>query len=92
VAVPGYAKTGCAAAATARHLVIAGGTTSTGVDDRVDIFDAVTLAPVTTATLSVPRTGAVAVALPNDQVLIAGGVDAAGAPIATLELFTPARP
>jgi len=37
----------------------------------------------------VPRTHAVAHALPNDQILIAGGLDAAGAPVGTLELFTP---
>jgi hypothetical protein len=37
----------------------------------------------------VPRTGASATALPNGQILIAGGTDAGGAPIATLELFTP---
>jgi hypothetical protein len=86
-AVPAMARTGCAAAATARHLVIAGGT---GALDSVEIFDATTLAPVATATLTVPRTGASAVALPDGQVLIAGGTDGSGAPIETLELFTPA--
>jgi len=85
-AVPATPRTGCAAAATARHLVIAGGT---GALDSVEVFDATTLAPVATATLTVPRTGASALALPNGQVLIAGGTDGSGAPIATLELFTP---
>lgn len=87
--VPGVAKTGCAVAATARHLVIAGGTTTSGVDGSVEVFDSATLERIATATLAVPRTGAVAVALPNQQILIAGGIDAAGAPVATLELFTP---
>jgi len=50
----------------------------------------VTLAPLASLPLVVPRTGASALALPNDQILIAGGTDAAGAPIDTLELFTPA--
>ena len=85
-AVPATPRTGCAAAATSRHLVIAGGT---GALDSVEVFDATTLAPVATATLAVPRTGASALALPNGQVLIAGGTDGSGAPIATLELFTP---
>jgi hypothetical protein len=87
--VPSVEKSGCAAAATTRHLIIAGGTTSAGVDGNVEIFDAATLALLTTVPLVVPRTNAVAIALPNDQILIAGGTDAAGAPVGTFELFTP---
>ncbi len=90
--IPSVAKTGCAAAVTSRHLVIAGGTTASGVDDTVEIYDAATLALVATSTLAVPRTGAIAIALSNDQVLIAGGLDASSQPTATLELFTPANP
>ena len=69
-------------------MIVAGGDAA-GVDASVEIFDAVTLAPLATAQLVVPRKNAVALALPNDQILIAGGVDQNGAPIATLELFTP---
>lgn len=87
--VPSVAKTGCAAAATARYLVIAGGTAAGAVESSVDIYDVASLAHVATVPLVVPRTNAFAIALPNDQVLIGGGVDAGGAPIATLELFTP---
>lgn len=90
--VPTVAKTACAVAVTSRHLVIAGGSIAGAVDGGVEIFDAATLAPVATSTLAVPRAGAVAIALPNDQVLIAGGSDAAGQPTGTLELFTPANP
>jgi hypothetical protein len=90
--IPTVARTGCAAAVTSRHLVIAGGTTASGVDGTVEVYDAATLAPVAIATLAVPRTGAVAITLANDQVLIAGGLDAGGQPTATLELFTPANP
>jgi hypothetical protein len=90
--VPSTTRTGCAAIATARHLIIAGGTLDSGaVATTAEIFDAHTLAPIATSPLAVPRTGAQAIALPNGQVLIAGGVDATGAPIATLELFTPAN-
>ncbi|MBV8762423.1 MAG: hypothetical protein JO257_34380 [Deltaproteobacteria bacterium] len=76
------APAGCAAAVTQRHLVIAG-------DANAQIFDATTLAPIAQPPLVVPRNNASAIALPNGQVLIAGGTDGSGAPIATLELFTP---
>jgi len=89
--VPSEQRSDCAVAVTARHLLIAGGTTASGGSASVEIFDALTLAPIATQTLVVPRTGADAIALPNGQVLIAGGIDANGAPIATLELFTPAN-
>jgi hypothetical protein len=87
-----HPETGCAVAATERHLVIAGGTNLGMVSAAVEIDDATTLQPVASATLAVPRTGATAVALPNDQVLILGGTDATGKPIETLELFTPDVP
>ena len=90
--VPATARTGCAAAATARHLVIAGGTAGSAATDSVEVFDASTLAPVATATLSAPRTGGTAIALPNDQVLIVGGTDGSGAPSGAIELFTPSAP
>jgi hypothetical protein len=80
--LPAIPTPGCALAATSRELVVVDGAAA-------EIYDATTLAPVATAPLVVPRTGATAVALPNDQVLIAGGVDATSAPITTLELFTP---
>jgi len=87
--VPTEARTGCAAAATNRHLVIAGGMAGGTLATTAEIYDAATLALIATQPLVVPRTGAIATALPNGQILIAGGTDAAGAPIATLELFTP---
>lgn len=87
--LPSVAKTGCAAAATPRHLIVAGGDVAGTLDGTVEIYDAATLARLATVPLVVPRKDAVAIALPNEQVLIAGGVDASGAPIATLELFTP---
>jgi hypothetical protein len=89
--VPTTARTGCAVAATAKNIVIAGGTDGSGnVITTADVFDATTLAPVASVPLVVPRTGATAIPLSNDQVLIAGGVDGSGAPSAVIELFTPA--
>lgn len=86
--IPSAAKVGCAVAATSRHLLIAGGGSST-VDGTVEVYDAATFELVATATLAVPRRGAEAVPLANGQILIAGGVDASGVPVGTLELFTP---
>jgi hypothetical protein len=89
-AIPSELRTGCAAAATTRYLVIAGGTTTTGdLATTAEIYDAGTLALIATRPLVAPRSGATATVLPNGQILIAGGSDATGAPIATLELFTP---
>ena len=89
--LPGTPRSGCAVAATHRNLVVAGGSLANGdLASTAEIYDVTTLALLATVPLVVPRTGAAAIALPNDQVLIAGGVDATGAPIETLELFTPA--
>jgi hypothetical protein len=90
-ALPVTDKTACALAATGRHVLVAGGLVAGAVDGTAEIYDASTLALVASLPLVVPRANAIAVALPNDQILIAGGVDATGAPIATLELFTPAN-
>jgi hypothetical protein len=71
-------------------VIAAGGTAMDGsILADAEILDPTTLAHVTTIPLVVPRTGAIALTLPNDQILVAGGVDAAGAPIGTIELFTP---
>ncbi|HUJ61026.1 MAG TPA: hypothetical protein VLX92_21130 [Kofleriaceae bacterium] len=86
---PATARGGCAAAATSRHLLIAGGD---DFDPMAYVLDASTFAPVATVPMVVPRKDAVAIALPDDQILIAGGVDATGAPTQTIELFTPDSP
>ncbi|CAN5429371.1 hypothetical protein BH11MYX1_BH11MYX1_15270 [soil metagenome] len=82
-------RTGCAVASTTRYLVIAGGSNAVGVVPTVEIYDAASLALVATQPLVVPRTRATATPLRNGQILIAGGLDATGTPIETLELFTP---
>lgn len=85
-ATPTTARAHAAVAGTDRYLLIAGGDGAAMA--TADLYDA-TLAPIATLPLVVPRTGASAVPLPNGQILIVGGVDANGAPIATIELFTP---
>ncbi|HET9627419.1 MAG TPA: hypothetical protein VFP84_38940 [Kofleriaceae bacterium] len=77
-----------AVAATGRHIVVAGGADDAGAAiASADILDATTLALITTVPIE-PRTGTVAIALPTDQVMIAGGEPAS----ADLELFTPPPP
>ena len=76
--IPATPRTGCAIGTTGRHVLIAS-------DATAEIFDATTLAPVATQPLAIMRSSATAVALPTDQILIAGG-----AVTDLLELFTPA--
>lgn len=70
-------------------IVVAGGTSETDVVlDTVELLDATTLAHVATIPMTAPRAFAEAVTLPNDQVLIVGGIDNRGRPTDRLELFT----
>jgi hypothetical protein len=77
-----------AVAATARHVLVAGGVDAAGVPlDTAEILDATTLERLATLPVT-PRAGAVAIALPTQQVLIGGGL----ASSELLELFTPPPP
>lgn len=74
-----------AVAASAQFLVVAGGTDLAGIPvASADIFDATTLAPITTIPCAA-RSAATALALPNDQIAIVGGTPATD----LIELFTP---
>jgi hypothetical protein len=79
-----------AVTSTSDFVIVAGGTAMDGslVPDA-ELFDAINVMPVMTIPLVVPRTGALAIPMQNHQIMIVGGVDAAGAPIDTIELFTP---
>ena len=83
-----------ALAGAGRWLIVAGGFDATDggpatVLQTADVFDAVTLLRVAQLPLAYARAGATAFSLPNGQVLLGGGRDAAGQPIAHVELFTP---
>ena len=76
-------------AATSRHILVANGLDENGdVIPSADILDAATLERLATQPLA-PRSGAVALAMPNDQILIAGGDRPGEAPDGLVELFTP---
>jgi hypothetical protein len=80
-------------AATSRYLVVAGGLDPFGDTlMSVDIVDLVSQLVIATLNMAQPRSSPTVIALPNDQVLIAGGVDENNQPIETIELFTPDAP
>jgi hypothetical protein len=86
-------RTEAGAAASSTVIVVAGGRDAAGeVLGDAEVLDATTLAPVAVLPLLVPRAGATVRILPNQQILVVGGVDAAGAPTDTIELFTPRSP
>ncbi|MGE0403001.1 MAG: hypothetical protein AB7T06_40215, partial [Kofleriaceae bacterium] len=79
-------------AATARHILVANGVDENGaVIGTADILDRATLALITTVPLD-PRLGAVALPMPNDQILIAGGEYPGDVANGLIELFTPPAP
>lgn len=82
-----------AVARAGAFIVVAGGTSaSESILDTAEILDATTLKHLATIPLRAPRAFAEAVALPNDQVLLVGGLDNRGRPSDRLELFTGAPP
>lgn len=71
-------------------LVVAGGVDAAGIIlASAEILDATTLAHLSTIPMVTARANADAISLPNDQVLLIGGIDGRGRATAALELFTP---
>jgi hypothetical protein len=54
-----------------------------------ELIDIRTMNHIGTIPMVVPRTRAGARPLTNGQIMVFGGVDAAGNPVGTIELFTP---
>ncbi len=81
-----------AVAATARHLLIAGGIDQNGnLVDNAEIFAADTLEPVAVLPLIQARQRAIAAPLPNGQIIILGGTGDDDTTAELIELFTPPR-
>lgn len=79
-----------AVAQTGRLVLVAGGRDASGtLLGDAEVLDAATLAHLATIPMVAARTGATAHTLASGQILIVGGVDGAGAPVGTLELYTP---
>jgi hypothetical protein len=74
------------------RVLVAGGVTSnlgtSDVSGASQLFDPTSGTWTPTTPLQSARYGADAVALPNGQVLVVGGIDASGAPTASAELYT----
>lgn len=82
-----------AVARAGRYIVLAGGVSETGaILASAEVLDSQTLAHVALVPMSMPRAAAVAEPLPNEQVLILGGIDGRGRATDVLELFTPGPP
>lgn len=96
VTVPDVLETPRRRAAVARAgqlIVVAGGVSGSGVIlNDAELLDATTLQHVATIPMVAPRAFAEAVTLPNDQVLLVGGLNGLGRPTDLLELFTPRPP
>jgi hypothetical protein len=79
-----------AVARAGKRIVVAGGIAASGeILSTAEILDGATLAHLATIPMAGPRAAAVADVLPNNQVLLIGGIDGLGRPRDLLELFTP---
>jgi hypothetical protein len=79
-------------AATSRHIIVANGfAENDALIGTADILDATTLTLIRTVPLD-PRVNAVALPMPNDQILITGGNVPGGLGNGYIELFTPPVP
>lgn len=86
-------RTGAAVAGNGEVALVAGGRDAGGaILGDAELIDLTTLTRIATIPMVVPRAGAVAASLASGQILVAGGVDDAGLPVGTLEIFTPAAP
>jgi hypothetical protein len=84
------AREGHTATLTGNDLVVCGGADATGMAlASCDVLDAMTYGRKSTVPLAVPRRGHTAEAMETGVVVIAGGVGSDGAPLASMEIYTP---
>jgi hypothetical protein len=86
-------RTGAAIGGNGSYAIMAGGRDASGtLLGDAEVFELETYARIGVIPMVVPRTGAVAASLSTGQILVIGGVDDAGAPIGTIEIFNPPVP
>lgn len=84
------AREGHTATLTGNDLVVCGGADASGaLQASCDVFDAMTYARKSTVPLAAARRGHSAQLLETGIVLIAGGIGSDGAPLASIEIYTP---
>lgn len=84
------AREGHTASLTGNELLVCGGADASGaLQASCDVLDAMTYALVRTIPLSVGRRDHVAAVLETGTVLLAAGTGADGAPLGSIELYTP---
>jgi hypothetical protein len=83
-------RSGHTASITGGDLVVCGGVDDKGMAQAsCDVLDAMTYGRKSTVPLSVARTGATSETMETGVVVIAGGIGADGAPLASMEIYTP---
>lgn len=86
-------RTGAAIGGNGDVVLVAGGRDADGaLLGDAEVLDLATLTRRAVVPMVVPRTGAVAASLATGQILVIGGVDDTGAPVATIEVYNPAAP
>ncbi|HEY2746005.1 MAG TPA: hypothetical protein VGL86_15325 [Polyangia bacterium] len=84
------AREGHTASLTGNDLVVCGGADATGtLQATCDILDGMTYAIRSTVPLATARRGASSEVMETSLVVIAGGIGSDGAPLASMEIYTP---
>ncbi|MGZ3439792.1 MAG: hypothetical protein ACXVDD_09750 [Polyangia bacterium] len=84
------ARTGHTASITGGDLVVCGGTDATGMAQAsCDVLDTMTYGRKSTVPLATARSGHSSQTMETGVVVIAGGIGADGAPLASMEIYTP---
>ncbi|MGZ3426814.1 MAG: hypothetical protein ACXVCV_09210, partial [Polyangia bacterium] len=84
------ARTGHTASITGGDLVVCGGTDATGMAQAsCDVLDTMTYGRKSTVPLATARSGHTSQTMETGVVVIAGGIGADGAPLASMEIYTP---
>ncbi len=84
------AREGHTASLTGNDLVVCGGADATGaLQGSCDILDAMTYGRKSTVPLATARRDATSETMETGVVVIAGGLDSNGAPLASIEIYTP---